>query len=149
VSQHAVRFTSVVDVCVVLRRDDGMVLLAERANTGFSDGQLGVPGGRLEEGESLTAGAARELFEEVGVTVDPATLEFLHVAHHTGGNWGARLGFFFVATSWTGEPVNKEPELCAGLHWVDPADLPDKTIPYVATILGLIGDAQVFSEHGW
>jgi 8-oxo-dGTP diphosphatase len=65
----------------------------------------------------VAAGAARELAEETGVAVDPAGLELLHVAHHTGGVWGARLGFFFGASAWTGDPDNREPQLFAGLHW--------------------------------
>jgi 8-oxo-dGTP diphosphatase len=146
---HPDRYLSVVDVCVLLRRADGRVLLAERANTGFSDGQLGIPGGRLEAGESVAAGAARELAEETGVAVDPAGLELLHVAHHTGGAWGARLGFFFSASTWTGDPDNREPQLCAGLHWADPDDLPDKTIPYVAGVLTHIRAGKNFSMHGW
>ncbi|MBO0657238.1 NUDIX domain-containing protein [Streptomyces triculaminicus] len=147
--QHPDRYTAVVDVCVMLRRADGWVLFSKRANTGFSDGLLGIPGGRLEAGESLTVGAARELSEEVGVQVDPDSLKFVHVAHHYGEEWGARLGFFFEADAWEGEPVNREPELCAGLHWVDLADLPDKTIPYVANVLTEIRAGKTLSLHGW
>ncbi len=34
------RYLSIVDVYVLLQRDDGKVLLLERANTGYADGQL-------------------------------------------------------------------------------------------------------------
>ncbi|HEY5357769.1 MAG TPA: NUDIX domain-containing protein [Streptosporangiaceae bacterium] len=146
---HPDRYASIVDVCVLLQRADRRMLLAERANTGFSDGQLGIPGGRLEAGESVAAGAARELAEEAGVVMDPAELELLYVAHHTGGAWGARLGFFFGTSSWSGEPDNREPQLCAGLHWADPADLPDKTVRYVAAVLADIRAGKTFSMHGW
>jgi 8-oxo-dGTP diphosphatase len=43
------------------------VLLLKRANTGFLDGFWSVPAGRLDEGESASVGAKRELLEEVGL----------------------------------------------------------------------------------
>jgi hypothetical protein len=36
----------------------------------------------------------------------------------------SRIGFFFTATRWHGEPVNQEPHKCAGLHWTDLARPP-------------------------
>jgi ADP-ribose pyrophosphatase YjhB (NUDIX family) len=35
-----------------------------------------IPGGFMEAGESLAAGAARELFEETGIELNPADLDF-------------------------------------------------------------------------
>jgi 8-oxo-dGTP pyrophosphatase MutT (NUDIX family) len=102
---HPDGYASIVDVCVLLQRADGWVLLAERANTGFSDGQLGVPGGRLEAGESVAAGAARELAEETGVVVDPVELELLHVAHHTGGVWEPGWGSSSAPASGSGTRI--------------------------------------------
>lgn len=43
------------------------MLLLKRANTGHLDGFWSVPAGRLDGGESITAGAVREAYEEVGV----------------------------------------------------------------------------------
>lgn len=44
------RYRSIVDVYVLLRRPDGMILLLERSGTGYADGQLcptGVRAGSL------------------------------------------------------------------------------------------------------
>lgn len=143
------RANPTVDVCVLLTREDGHVLLGQRTGTGFADGQFGIPGGHLEEDESATQGAARELKEEVGVLIDPADLECAHVAHHSNGEGKTRIGFFFTTTRWQGEPTNMEPDLCSSLSWEDPADLPENTIPYIATIIDRIRSGQVFSTHGW
>ncbi|GAA1101823.1 hypothetical protein GCM10009605_42090 [Nocardiopsis composta] len=146
----AERFASVVDVCVLLEDSEtSQVLLMERANTGFADGALGIPGGHLEAGESVLQGAAREAAEEVGVKIDPADLVCAHVAHHRNPEGKTRLGFFFTARRWAGEPVNMEPDLCAGLHWVDPDALPSTVIPYIADVIGLIRSGESFSVHGW
>lgn len=39
-----------------------------------------MPSGKLGQGEPLPAGAARELFEEAGITVDPGHLRLVHRA---------------------------------------------------------------------
>jgi 8-oxo-dGTP diphosphatase len=75
------RYRSVVDVYVLLRRPDGMILLLERSGTGYADGQLCPPSGHLETGESVIDCAAREASEEVGVDISPADLAFTHVVH--------------------------------------------------------------------
>lgn len=73
------RYRSIIDVHVLMRRPDGQILLMERANTGYADHQLCPPSGHLEEGESVVDGAIREVNEEVGVTIDPSDLTFVHV----------------------------------------------------------------------
>ncbi|MGH3156267.1 MAG: NUDIX domain-containing protein, partial [Streptosporangiaceae bacterium] len=75
------RYRSIVDVYVLMWRSDGMILLLERANTGYADGQLCPPSGHLDAGESVVAAATREAHEETGVTIDPGDLAFSHVVH--------------------------------------------------------------------
>ena len=52
---------------IVLR--DNKILLVR-----YADGYLVAPGGRVEDGESLTAAAERETLEETGITVRATTL---------------------------------------------------------------------------
>jgi 8-oxo-dGTP diphosphatase len=62
--------------------DEGRVLLVRRGREPLK-GQWSLPGGLLELGESLTAGVAREVFEETGLTVEPIELiELLDRIHH-------------------------------------------------------------------
>jgi 8-oxo-dGTP diphosphatase len=143
------RYRSVVDVYVLLRRPDGMILLLERSGTGYADGQLCPPSGHLETGESVIDCAAREASEEVGVDISPADLAFTHVVHHRNPEGQGRIGFFFTATRWAGEPVNREPHKCAGLYWADPAHPPAHTVPYTAAALSAITQGDPFSVDGW
>lgn len=143
------RYRSIVDVYVLLLRADGKILLLERAGTGYADGQLCPPSGHLEAGESVVQGGIREAREETGVLIDPADLTFSHVVHHRNPEGQARIGFFFTTTRWQGEPVNHEPDKCAGLHWADPARPPEHTVPYTAAALARIQDGAPFSLDGW
>ncbi len=53
-------------VAVVPLFDDGQVMLVREYAAGRHDYELGLPKGRVEEGESYEAGANRELQEEIG-----------------------------------------------------------------------------------
>ena len=101
------RYRTVVDVYVLLQRPDGMILLLERSGTGYADGQLCPPSGHLEAGESVVQGATREAREETGVLIDPSDLAFRHAIHYRSPDGQARVGFFFTAAEWQGEPVNR------------------------------------------
>jgi len=142
------RHRSIVDVHLVLRRE-GRVLMLRRAGTGYGDGLLCFPSGHLERGESVVDGVIREAREEIGVAVDPAALRFVHVIHRGDAGGHDRVGFFFEAAWWDGDPVNAEPHKCSELVWVDPADHRDDVVPYQrAGLTGSLGSAS-FSLHGW
>ncbi|MER5490028.1 NUDIX domain-containing protein [Streptomyces sp. NPDC002490] len=140
----------VIDTHVILR-DGDKVLLSQRGGP-YGYGRWHAPSGKLDAGEPLTVGAARELREETGVEVDPAHLRLVHVVHHRQGPDAERIGLFFEATAWDGEPVNREPEKCLGLRWWAVHELPEDIIEYPAA--GLLGylrgeDRAGLTEHGW
>lgn len=143
------RYTSIVDVYVLLQRADDRILLLERANTGYADGQLCPPSGHLEANESVIDGAIREAHEEVGVVIRPNDITCVHVVHHRSPQGQGRIGIFFRTTQWSGEPTNCEPHKCAGLYWVNPDDLPANTVPYSAAAITQIQTGAHFSIDGW
>jgi 8-oxo-dGTP diphosphatase len=143
------RHRSVVDVYVLLHRADGRILMLRRANTGYADGQLCPVSGHLEAGESVVATAVREASEEVGVRIASADLTFIHVVHHRSPQGQGRVGLFFTVCRWVGEPYNREPNKCAELMWIDPANLPDDVVPYSAAALAQITAGETFSVDGW
>ena len=89
---------------------------------------------------------ARELYEETGITADPARLRLVQVVHHRQDAELERIGFFFEATEWEGRPVNKEPEKCLALEWFTVHELPDDIIEYPAA--GLNGYLEAGSTAG-
>ncbi|WP_239064888.1 NUDIX domain-containing protein [Streptomyces sp. S4.7] len=62
----------VIDTHVLLR--DGDKLLFSQRGGPYGHGRWHMPSGKLDRGETISAGAARELMEETGVRVDPARL---------------------------------------------------------------------------
>lgn len=99
---------------------EGKLLLGKRKNI-YGDGTWGLPGGHLEPGEEMFAAAARELFEETGLTASSYAFSNL-VNNH--GNEKHYLQVGFVAEGWSGEPELKEADCCAGWQWFSLTALP-------------------------
>ncbi|MFC9975597.1 NUDIX domain-containing protein [Spirillospora sp. NPDC127200] len=142
------RYRPIIDVHVILERGHEILLL-ERQNTGYCDGQLHLPSGHLEQGETLTDGALRELREEVGVRAAAEDLRLAAVVHHRQALDVARIGFFFTTAVWEGEPYNAEPHKCGKLLWCDPHLLPSNTIPYPAEGITAYTTGTALALHGW
>ena len=141
------RYTAHVDLHLILRDSEGRVLFGQRQNTGWADGQLGLPSGHLEDGESATVGMAREAGEEIGVLIKTKSLRMVHILHHHTNS--GRMALFFVASDWSGEITNTEPDKCAGWSFVDPANPPAEIVPYIAHALRHIDAGEIYSERGW
>ncbi len=142
------RFRIAVGLNILLVRD-GKYLLLRRANTGWADGYYTIPAGHLDEGEALTAGAARETKEEVGVKVDPANLKLVHVMHRSDKEDDQeRLDFWFITREWHGEPRIAEPDKSDKLGWFALSELPEHTLENVRKTLQVY-ESQLLSELNW
>ncbi|RBQ20720.1 DNA mismatch repair protein MutT [Spongiactinospora rosea] len=142
------RYRTIVDVMMILARD-GHILLAQRRGTGYADGWWNLPSGHLEEGETIDQAAIREAREEVGIDVRPDDLRFVHVCHYRNPEGEGRVGVFFEAGSWDGEPRNAEPHKCARITWFPADRLPASTFPYtVAGVQAYIKGAS-YAAVGW
>ena len=86
-------------VGVILYAADGRILVLRRANEP-GRGLLGLPGGFVDEGESAEATGCREVREESGLEIDPATLVYAGSAANSYPFRGVTyqtLDFFFSA----------------------------------------------------
>jgi ADP-ribose pyrophosphatase YjhB (NUDIX family) len=130
----------------VLCERDGRILLLRRAGTGFFDGLYSLPGGHVEEGESIRQAAARELDEETGLSVAPAELDWMGVMHRRSDT--NRIDFFLRARKWRGELLLREPDKCSDLGWFARSELPEGLVPYIRTVLEGDGGGWI-RELGW
>jgi 8-oxo-dGTP diphosphatase len=125
----------------------GSVLLLRRFNTGYEDGNYSVPAGHLEGNETVVQAAIREAREEIGVELRPDEVAVVGTMHRKSGD--ERVDFFVVASAWTGEPSNCEPEKCDELRWSPRDALPGNTIPYIRRALENYARGVWFEEFGW
>jgi len=88
---------------------DGRALLVRRAAEPLR-GQWSIPGGRLELGETLAEGVARELKEETGVDVRVGELIEVFERIWNEEEGVARPRFHFVIADYLCEHVSGEPQ---------------------------------------
>ena len=109
---------------------DGKVLMGhrhedpEKADSELhGEGTWTVPGGKLDFGEGIAEGAAREAFEETGIKIDPKDLKLVSV-----GNERVPDAHFvtigFICENFIGEAKTMEPDEITEWKWFDLNDLP-------------------------
>lgn len=141
------RFKLKAAVYVLMRRGEE-VLLLQRKNTGYQDGNYGLPAGHMDGNELATHAAAREAKEEVGITVDPGDLHLVHTTHRLDtGISSERLELYFETQRWNGEPENMEPDKCDNTAWYPIAELPPNTIPLLRHVIQLSSKGIHYSEY--
>ncbi|HEY1784794.1 MAG TPA: NUDIX domain-containing protein [Pirellulales bacterium] len=123
------RPTFLLEVCLILTNHRDQVLFLKRANTGYMDGYFHVPAGHVENGESISTAASRELLEETGVQCPAEDMTLVCVLQRD--TLPPRLAFFFFVERWQGEPYNREPEKCAELVWAKTETMRDEVVDYV------------------
>lgn len=125
----------------VLLVKENKVFLMRRLNTGWRDGDYGLPSGHLEKGETLKAGATREVKEETGIDIKEENLEFFHVMHRN-----TYVDFFFTVKEYQGEPTIIELDKCDDAKWFEIDNLPENIIPSTKYIIQSYQNKEVFSE---
>ncbi|SMD14741.1 8-oxo-dGTP diphosphatase [Sporomusa malonica] len=112
-------------LCLPIQGNPAERILLGMKKTGFGHGKYNGFGGKIENGETPTAAAVRELVEECGIAVKEADLEYM-----------GQLMFIFpanpeldhdvhlyVVRNWQGEPGETAEMKPA---WFDVADIPYK-----------------------
>lgn len=127
-------------VQMVVSNHQNDVLLLERANTGFLDGWLTLPGGHVEKDEPILEAAIRECREETTLQVTEAQVGL--VMPYRGG-----VDYVVVARSWNGTPTIGEPSNCSRLEWFSRDDLPEHATRVVRTALKLLSQGVWFHQY--
>eukprot|EP00035_Acanthoeca_spectabilis_P024955 m.456168 g.456168 ORF g.456168 m.456168 type:complete len:177 (+) comp21002_c0_seq1:94-624(+) len=117
-------------------------VLMMRRQGGWAAGWWSLPAGHIEvkDNETPAAAASRELMEEVGLELDEADLDVVHLTYRqpAGARDHTYIDLFLEARGdWRGTPANKEPAKCDRLEFMDIGQLPGNTLPHVRQALEL------------
>jgi 8-oxo-dGTP diphosphatase len=91
--------TVVVAKTLVFNEQKQLLLLVRSDDDMHRAGGFDLPGGQVEDGEEITAGAIREAKEEAGLTLDFANMQLVYSLTRLGGHNGHRsniVRLFFI-----------------------------------------------------
>lgn len=101
---------------------DGMLLFGKRKGAA-GEGEWGLPGGHLENGETMAHAAARELKEET--SLEAQRFNFVNIVNGGSSTQGHYIQIGFLAENVQGEVVLMEPEKCFEWKWFPLDNLPE------------------------
>jgi 8-oxo-dGTP diphosphatase len=137
-----------VGMIVIKREGDKSSVMLHQRKGSLGKNYWGSGGGHLELGESLKAGALRELQEEAGdVTVDNVT--FLGVMNFTEMQPKHYVDVSFVADWVAGEPTNNSPRETTDWQWFDLEALPSPLFPPVEKYLNALKSGENFFDSAF
>lgn len=141
----------VVNVEVAVLRDSRYLAIVRGEREEYGAGWLGFPGGTVDEGaplqDAIEETARREVFEEVGITLDDPVV---YVESHTFDAAGTLvLDIVVLARSGTGEPWPKAVDEVASVAWMtaDALGSDPRTQAWTRKSLNLVEVRR--TERGW
>ncbi len=137
---------------IVLKKSAGstFVMLHQRkGKNGLGAGYWGSGGGHLECGESLQAGALRELTEEAGPDLIVKNVRFLGVVNFTELPPAHYVDISFRADWMSGEPLNNAPDETTGWQWFALSKLPSPLFPPLERYLSALSTGQHFFDSSF
>ena len=147
------RYQSKVAVFLILTREENgikQILLQQRCNTGYMDGQYDMAcSGHIEKGESMAMAVVREAMEEIGIQIQEKDLKMVSLIHPYEQDY---VNVFFETQTYKGIPEIKEKEKCDDLQWFDIEKLPENIIDRNKNVienmkLGIMYDDGDFSHQ--
>lgn len=104
-------------VSIAVIKKDGRILIAKREKAGPLENQWEFPGGKIEPGETPEECVRREVFEELGLTIE--RVDFLCTSRYRYDHGSVEL-FAFMARYGSVEPGTG---LYRTIKWVNPGEL--------------------------
>lgn len=112
--------TMIVAKAVIIDEQNRVLLLRRSPADERRPGEQDFPGGGIEPGEEFTAGVAREIFEEAGLTVDIKNLQLFYSATEAHANRSVTRLLFWTKVNHPSIKLSHEHD---DYHWASPAQV--------------------------
>ena len=129
--------------CEIFLIKDGAILLGKRKNC-YGEGMWGLPGGHLEQGESISDCVRRELKEELGI--EGVEFRLVSVAENIDER-GHYIHVSFLLEKFSGEIKNMEPDLCYEWKFFALTNLPEELFKPHKNIIKNYFENVLYSER--
>jgi 8-oxo-dGTP diphosphatase len=127
-------------VAAALINEKNEILLAERPAHKALPGHFEFPGGKVEADETAEAALARELTEELGITVSEKDMEPFWFLSHTYHEFDFHLMMpVWIVPKWQGTPTALEH---ASIVWKHPDDM--HALPLIEADDPLVAKLQAY-----
>jgi len=117
-------------IYLIIKNENGEVLLQRRQGTKMWPGYLALPAGHIDEGENAYEAAIREAREELGIEISTQDIVDTFVANRKNKSLPPYYDVYFEISKYVGEIKIAEPEKCSELVWSNPANLPEDMIDF-------------------
>ena len=128
---------------LILSYNDQILLLKQHHSKG---GKYTLIGGKVEPQELMQRTLVRETEEEVGIQINPQSLNLVHVLHILKGDKNT-ITFCFMATQWLGQLRILEPHKFEAMCWCTYQELPTPLTSNTQQILNAIQQNSLFTEY--
>ena len=107
-------------------------------------GMWEFPGGKIEPYESPETALSRELFEEIGISVDPKNMHPVQFASHSYADFHLLMPLFLIR-KWTGEPFPKENQKLKweSVHTIKVCDMPPPDGPLLESVKNFLRTPEI------
>jgi 8-oxo-dGTP diphosphatase len=143
-------------VALVLKKADKILLYRRNIPHKIAFGSFALPGGTVENDETVKQAACREAAEELGISINEKDITIVHVLrlrekYDSATQATQQILFLYFAeiNVWIGEPQNLEPHKHSDLTWFARDNLPKNLFPLNEQALGNIENGVFYAEHGW
>lgn len=132
-------------IYLIIRNEEGNVLLQRRQGTKLWSGFLALPAGHVDKGENVYEAAIREAREELDIVISIDDIIDTFVVNRQNDTLPPYFDVYFEIASYHGNIKINEPEKCSELIWCSLENLPEDMIDYEADALSKNKEGIKFS----
>ena len=117
-------------VYLIVKNENGEVLLQRRQGTKLWPGYLALPAGHIDVGENAYEAVVREAQEELGIIVSVEDIVDTFVVNRKNKSLPPYYDVYFEISNYLGKIKINEPEKCSELVWCSLTKLPNDMIDF-------------------